>query len=135
MKTVHVGVGPPSTEIYLPEEPVPPGLDYERLARPGPRGSPTTTCACGSYYEDGWRRIRDYSGGKMTDWGAPLRRIAQWGLGMDGSGPVEIIRPTGKRTPLTYRYASGVLVQHGGADGVLFYTGTEGKLEVNAAIT
>ncbi|MBP7746139.1 MAG: Gfo/Idh/MocA family oxidoreductase [Phycisphaerae bacterium] len=130
VKTVNVGVGPPSTEIYLPEEPVPPGLDYERWLGPAP-WKPYHHLRCGSYYEDGWRRIRDYSGGKMTDWGAHHFDIAQWGLGMDGSGPVEIIPPNGQTgAPLTYRYANGVLVQHGGADGVLF-TGTEGKLEVN----
>ena len=77
----------------------------------------------------------------MTDWGAHHFDIAQWGMDMDGNGPVEIIPPPEmpaiRQTPnpeegptLTYKYANGVEMIHGGANGILF-TGTEGKIEVN----
>lgn len=51
---------------------------------------------------------------------------------MDHSGPVEVIPPDGADVKmLTYKYASGVTMYHGGgANGVLF-TGAEGKVEVN----
>ncbi len=52
-------------------------------------------------------------------------------MGMDESGPVEIIPPDGEDYKvLTYKYASGVTMTRDKANGVLF-TGTKGKVEVN----
>lgn len=64
-----------------------------------------------------FRFFWDYSGGQMTNWGAHHLDIAQWGLGADDSGPVEI-EATAKFDPekrfevpveseITYRYAGG----------------------------
>jgi len=130
---VNVGVGGPSRDCDLPEEPVPPGLDWNFWLGPAPyRGYNKEICPPGLYnFFPNWRNYKDYSGGMMTDWGAHHFDIAQWGLGMDNSGPVEIIPPSREKgTPLTYRYANGVMMYHGGADGVKF-TGTKGVIEVN----
>jgi hypothetical protein len=71
----------------------------------------------------------------MTDWGAHHFDIAQWGLGMDDTGPAEIYPPDGTaRERLTYVYANGVVMQHGGGSGGkagIEFVGTEGRVLVN----
>ncbi|MCS7045851.1 MAG: Gfo/Idh/MocA family oxidoreductase, partial [Gemmataceae bacterium] len=69
----------------FPEQPVPEGLNYDFWLGQAPR-EPYTTNRC--HYEFRW--WYQYSGGKMTDWGAHHNDIAQWALGMDESGPVTV---------------------------------------------
>jgi predicted dehydrogenase len=85
----------------------------------------------------------EYSGGQMTDWGAHHLDIAQWGIGLDRSGPVEIDAKAtfpsvanGYNVATTYEaryvYANGVtleLFDHG-RNGVMF-EGSEGHIFVN----
>lgn len=135
--TVHVNVGGPPVDCYLPEEPVPPGLDWDFWLGPAPWRPYHSDIAPGHEYE-GWpnfRAYREFAGGGMTDWGAHHFDIAQWGLGKDDTGPVEILPPNGKDIDrLTYLYADGVVMVHGGGKpdraGVVFI-GTEGKVMVN----
>ncbi|MGQ9651716.1 MAG: Gfo/Idh/MocA family protein [Phycisphaerae bacterium] len=130
LQTVTVNIGEPSQEAYLPEQPVPEGFDWDRWLGPAP-WQPYNAERCSGNYGGGWRKIRDYSGGMTTDWGAHHYDIAQWGMGMDGSGPVEIIPPNGKDVEhMTFKYANGVIMQRAQANGVLF-SGTEGDIEVN----
>ncbi len=86
----------------------------------------------------------DYSGGQMTNWGAHHLDIAQWGMGMDDSGPVAI-EATAKFDPqkrfevpiesdIQYTYGNGVkLACTQGPDrktGTTF-TGDKGWIHVN----
>ncbi|MBM3994567.1 MAG: Gfo/Idh/MocA family oxidoreductase [Planctomycetes bacterium] len=62
------------------------GLDWSFWQGPtGPADFVPQRC----HYEFRW--WYEYSGGKMTDWGAHHNDIAQWALGMDESGPVSIV--------------------------------------------
>ncbi|UCG48905.1 MAG: hypothetical protein JSU94_03810, partial [Phycisphaerales bacterium] len=42
------------------------------------------------YGRPGWLRITDYGAGMITGWGSHHNDIAQWGLGTERTGPVEI---------------------------------------------
>ncbi|NUQ64237.1 MAG: Gfo/Idh/MocA family oxidoreductase [Pirellulales bacterium] len=134
LKSINVNVGGPSTDCYLPEEPVPEGVDWDLWLGPAP-WRPYHSILCPPPSFTGyplWRSYRDYSGGGMTDWGAHHFDIAQWGMGADDTGPVEIIPPDGKDVPLlTYKYANGVSVYHGGGGNGVVFHGAEGKIEVN----
>jgi predicted dehydrogenase len=59
-----------------------------------------------------WAFCRDFSGGQLTNGSVHNFDIVQWGVGADGSGPVEIIPPgvNGAKC-LTFKYANGVPVQ------------------------
>jgi len=135
VKEVVVGVGgPPQYRVCtLPPQPVPDWLDYDMWLGPAPWRP------YNAGYVGGWMAYRDLSGGEMTNWGAHHFDIAQWGLGMDRSGPVEVAPPDGKEIRvLTYRYANGVVMtrdpdrtarESPDGNGVLF-VGTKGKVAV-----
>jgi len=58
-----------------------------------------------------WDIQRDFAGGSITSNGVHHLDIAQWVLGMDDSGPVEIVPGTPERRIIDFKYANGVLVQ------------------------
>jgi predicted dehydrogenase len=134
VKSIYVNVAGPSTEKQFTEQPVPAGFDWNMWLGPAP-WSPYNAERCSGDYGGGWRFVRDYSGGMMCDWGAHHYDIAQWGLGMDNSGPVEINPPDGKdyRT-LTYKYANGTVMYHGAKPGGskgIYFVGSKGDVEVD----
>ncbi len=88
----------------------------------------------------------EYSGGQMTDWGAHHVDIAQWGAGMQHSGPVEIDGradfpnvPDGYNVAVNYsarmRYANGVELEvlDDGRNGVMF-EGEGGRIFSNRGV-
>ena len=65
--------------------PVPEGFEYERWLGPSAE-APYAPARCGVNF----RWILDYSGGQITDWGGHHPDCAQWGMGTELTGPVEI---------------------------------------------
>jgi hypothetical protein len=134
IKQVIVDIGGPSRPCDLPEEPMEAGLDWDMWLGPAPMRPYNSILSPRGVHQNfpDWRNYREYSGGMMTDWGAHHFDIAQWGLGMDDSGPVEIIPPANPKSGrgVKFIYANGVEMIHGDSGGVLFI-GTEGKILVN----
>ncbi len=46
-----------------------------------------------------FRWIYDYSGGQVTDWGGHHPDCAQWGMGTEATGPVEIVNAKAQFPP------------------------------------
>ena len=124
IKQVETRVGGNPTCDPIPKVEVPEGLNWDFWLGPAPqadyveRKSDGRMVNCRTPYEFRW--FYEYSGGKMTDWGAHHNDIAQWGLDMDGNGPIAVeadgaepskdpnaynTHPTFK---ITYTYANGV---------------------------
>ena len=85
IKDVETRIGDNPTGGPFPTAKPPEGLDWDFWTGPTPEVEYVER-RC--HYEFRW--WYEYSGGKVTDWGAHHNDIAQWGLGMDDSGPVAI---------------------------------------------
>jgi predicted dehydrogenase len=140
LQAVYVNVGGPSKPCDLKEEMEEPGLDWDRWLGPAPKRGYSSVLSPRGVHKGfpNWRLYREYSGGMMTDWGAHHFDIAQWGLGMDESGPVEVHPPEDPKAGkgIKYIYANGVPVIHGDeyekgkkVNGVAFI-GSDGKIFV-----
>jgi len=129
IRTVETRIGEnPQGGPFKQEEP-PAELNYDFWVGQTPL---EPYCKQRCHYEFRWWQA--YSGGKMTDWGAHHNDIAQWGLGMDGNGPVSVeamgypieTRPFCYNHPrnfeISYKYASGaeVVCMGRGENGILF---------------
>ena len=86
VKKVTVGIKPgASGPAPGAPDPIPDGFDYDMWLGPAPWAP---------YYDKrcvyNFRFNFDYAAGKISDWGAHHLDIAQWGIGMARSGPIEV---------------------------------------------
>lgn len=117
VKTVNVTLPGPNwidrAKKPVPNSDPPAGFDYDRWLGPAPF-RPYNKNHVHYLFRFYW----DYSGGQQTNFGAHHLDIAQWGLGMDESGPVSVegtadFNPDGwyetpDTTDIKYTYANGV---------------------------
>lgn len=107
--------GGSSQQCYLPEEPMPPNfIHWDLWLGPAPwvpfhRGR----CAGLEGYKGmGFRRWYDYAGGGMTDWGAHAFGGLLHGMGLDHTGPTDVIPADPKtKTPMTFHFANGMRIE------------------------
>jgi len=135
VQTVRVFLPNGPTGGWEPDGDPPAGLDWNLFLGPAPYVPFNQARFLGNF-----RWFWDYSGGMMTDWGAHHFDIAQWGLGMDGSGPVEVegqgvppadgIYETYTRFEVRYRYANGVTMIATNPEQGVRFEGAEGWVQV-----
>jgi hypothetical protein len=146
----------------IPEVPVPEGLDWETWLGPAPkvpyRALPELRTGYGggvplfSNCHYSFRNWHEYSGGKLTDWGAHHVDIACWALGATETGPSKVT-PVEYELPVEYKDGNPVvhdrynaatkftiraampndvelIITSEGGNGILF-EGTAGRFFVN----
>jgi hypothetical protein len=116
MKTNVPTVGPSDVPLdpALPTEPTPEGLDWDLWVGPAswrPYNS--------AYHRNPipgvvpWVFCDAFGAGAITGYHSHAADVIQYAIGMETSGPVEIIHPSSGQFPtLTCRYANGVLLHH-----------------------
>ncbi len=131
---VECSFGGPGIPCNLPEEPMEQGLDWDMWCGPAPMRPYSSVLSPRGVHNTfpNWRNYKEYGSGSVGDWGAHHLDIAQWGLGMDGSGPVEVIPPVDENAKKGCKlvYANGIYVEHKEGFGIHFF-GSKGEVKVN----
>ena len=116
---------------------VPEGFDYEMWLGPAP-WAPYSAGRC--HWNFRW--IGDYSGGQITDWAGHYCDLAQWGMGTELTGPIEIegkgVFPTGslydtvENYEFICKYAEGfTMIVAGHLTSGIRFEGSDGWAFVN----
>ncbi len=131
---VECSFGPPGVPCDLPEEEMEPGLNWDLWVGPGPTRPYNSVLSPRGIHDHfpNWRAYKEYGGGMVCDWGAHHLDIAQWGLGMDKSGPDEVHPPADPDAQYgaVLHYGKGIKVIHAQGFGAHFF-GTDGEVKVN----
>lgn len=141
LRSIKVGVPGNRTGPVVNPQPVPEGFDYEMWLGPAPQKPYQPERVVNLV----WMSTYDYSIGYQAGWGCHNIDVAQWGVGADLTGPVEI-EPTRGEFPsegicdcptawhTEYRYANGVRVTFASEDEIpmgIRFEGSDARLFVN----
>lgn len=157
IKQVQAAINGAPTSPAIPIAPVPDGLNWDRWLGPAPaidyraiRGKQARSPSNGHYNFRWWY---EYSGGKLTDWGAHHVDICNWALNLNGQteGPISVggtsehpvafengypVQTDRYNTATKFQfkvdYANGteMIIRHDTDNGVLI-TGEKGRIFVN----
>ncbi|MBR4611079.1 MAG: Gfo/Idh/MocA family oxidoreductase [Kiritimatiellae bacterium] len=121
-------------------------VDWDMWLGPAPWSPYSDQCAprgVNKFYPMFWRFDDNYGTGYNGDWGAHHLDIAQWGLDLDKSGPVKIVRSDApystnplhggrRQSGMKFVFANGAVIFHNPFStwGTVFY-GTKGIVAVN----
>lgn len=158
LRRVQCAIGGAPTSPELPSATPPKHFDWDRWIGPAPQteyhfkdgASNIIKSWSRAHYEFRW--WYEYSGGKLTDWGAHHIDIATWGMDMTNTGPISV-DPVLVEHPVEFKdgypvtnnryntatrfnikvvYPGGVelTIRHDTDNGILF-EGTKGRIFVN----
>ena len=162
VQKVTCGIGGMEASPVIPEAPVPGEIDWDFWLGPAPKVAYRALPEMRQGYGGGvplysnchysFRNWHEYSGGKLTDWGAHHVDIACWAIGASDTGPSKI-NPVEYSLPVEYKdgfptvddqYNAAtkfeihvdmpndiqMVITSAGDNGILF-EGTEGRFFVN----
>ena len=159
LRRVQCGIGGAPTSPAIPVAQPPKHFDWDRWLGPAPETEYRYLAGNGRSEMKSWSRTHyefrwwyEYSGGKLTDWGAHHIDIATWGMDKTETGPVSI-DPLMVKHPVEFKdgkpverdkyntatafniravYEDGIelTIRHDTDNGILF-EGTQGRLFVN----
>ncbi len=144
IQRIYVAVPPESNGTALPPQPnmpVPKELNYDMWLGPAWEVPYTEkrVHAQKDYGRPGWMRVSDYCNGMISNWGAHLMGIVQWGHNTEYTGPVSIegsgdfdkgLWNTMNRFDIKYQFADGVEVFFKIERPFVRFEGTDGWIEV-----
>jgi predicted dehydrogenase len=134
IETIETWIGSNPVGGPFKSSEVPEGLNWDFWLGPTPK---VEYIKQRCHYDFRW--WYDYSGGKMTDWGAHHNDIAQWALGMDDGGPISVASTAAEPSKkpdsynchptfeITYGYKSGAKVICKSQENGVLIEGEDGK--------